>query len=283
MPKTVQKTLLLAALGFPLGFGAAPRAAGQVPDTEAPAAISSVSLDQKLGDTLPLDLRFRDETGKPVMLRDYFRDKPVLVNLVYYQCPMLCTLVLNGLTDALKSLAFTPGKEFEVVTVSFDARETPELAARKKDLYLKEYGREGAQQGWHFLTGDESSIAALTSAVGFRYRYDEATKQFAHASGIMIATPAGVLSHYLYGIEYPMRNLRLALVEASEGRIGNPVDRLLLFCYHYDPSTGEYTAAIMNFVRAGCLATVAVVSGFVGLMLRRDAKQRLISAKSDHA
>ena len=186
---------------------------------------------------------------------------------------MLCTQVLNGLAGSLKALTFNAGEQFLVLTVSFDPRETPELAAGKKKAYLEHYSRPGAAQGWHFLTGSESSIAALTHAVGFRYRYDAEKAQFAHASGIMILTPQGRLSRYFYGIEYAPRDLRLGLVEASNGRIGSPVDQLLLFCYHYDPATGKYGAVVMNFVRLGGAATVLALGTLVVFFLRRDVRR----------
>ncbi len=244
----------------------------RVPATAVPPQLRDVGIDQKLGQRVPLDLEFRDETGQTVQLGDYFKDKPVLLTLVYYDCPMLCTQVLNGVVGSLKALSFTPGKEFRIVTVSFDPHESPRLAKAKKEIYLERYSRPGAAAGWHFLTGDEQSIAALTSAVGFRFKYDETSRQFAHASGIMVLTPQGKLSHYLYGIEYAPRDLRLSLVEASANKIGSPVDQLLLYCYHYDPMTGRYGAVVMNIIRAGGFAT------FIGLailivILRRGRRQ----------
>ena len=230
-------------------------------------------IDQKLDAQVPPDLVFRDETGRTVKLGDYFGTKPVILSLVYYDCPMLCTQVLNGLAGSLKALTFNAGEQFLVLTVSFDPRETPELAAGKKKAYLEHYSRPGAAEGWHFLTGSESSIEALTHAVGFRYRYDAEKAQFAHASGIMVLTPQGRLSRYFYGIEYAPRDLRLGLVEASNGRIGSPVDQLLLFCYHYDPATGKYGAVVMNFVRLGGAATVLTLGTIVVLFLRRDVRR----------
>src|SRR5687767_6429431 len=221
-----------------------------------PELLRDVGIDQRLDAPVPLDLRFRDEAGRSVQLAEYFGSKPVLLALVYYECPMLCTQVLNGLVGSLKALSFDVGKEFEVVTVSFDSRETPALAASKKAAYVGRYGRSGAAAGWHFLTGGASEIEALTRAVGFRYAYDPRTAQFAHASGIILATPKGRISRYFYGIEYAPRDLRLGLVEASENRIGSSVDQLLLFCYHYDPKTGKYGPVIMSFVQLGGGATI---------------------------
>jgi protein SCO1/2 len=238
-----------------------------------PAPLRDVGIDQKLDAQVPLDLGFRDDTGRTVKLADYFGSKPVILALVYYDCPMLCTQVLNGLAGSLKALTLNAGEEFLVLTVSFDPRETPELAAGKKKSYLAHYSRPGAAAGWHFLTGSESSIESLTRAVGFRYRYDAEKAQYAHASGIMVLTPQGRLSRYFYGIEYAPRDLRLGLVEASNGRIGSPVDQLLLFCYHYDPATGKYGPVVMNFVRLGGAATVLTLGTFLVLFLRRDARR----------
>ncbi len=241
-------------------------------DNGLPKTLDKVGIDQKLNEQLPLDVIFRDEAGQEVRLGQYFNQgKPVLISLVYYECPMLCNQVLNGLAGSLKTLSFDVGKEFEVVTVSFDARETPQLAAAKKDSYMARYGREGAAKGWHFLTGDQKSIDALTQAVGFRYAYDESQKQFAHASGIMLATPEGKLSRYFYGIEYAPKELRLSIVEASANKVGSPVDQLLLYCFHYDPSTGKYGLAIMNIVRlAGVITVVGIALLLVLLRQKRN-------------
>ncbi len=241
-----------------------------------PKALNGVGIDQKLNEQLPLDLVFHDENGKDVKLGDYFGKKPVLLSLVYYQCPMLCNQVLNGMVTAFKVMAFKPGEEFEVVTVSFDPRETPELAAAKKKTYidyLPEPKRSGAASGWHFLTGDEASIKRITDAVGFRYHFDEATNQFAHASGVFVTTPQGKLARYFYGIEYAPRDLRLGLIEAAENRIGSPVDQLLLYCFHYDPETGKYGAAVMNLMRMGGVVTVLAIVGLLLVLRRRGSKQ----------
>ncbi|MBV9210949.1 MAG: SCO family protein [Acidobacteria bacterium] len=234
-------------------------------DNGLPQPLQQVGIDQKLNEQVPLDITFKDETGREVRLSEYFNHgRPVIITLVYYQCPMLCDQVLNALTGTLKSLSFDVGKEYEVLTVSFDPRETPEMAAAKKDEYMARYGRAGAAEGWHFLTGEQKSIDALAKAVGFRYTYDEKTKQFAHASGIMLATPEGKLSHYFYGIEYAPKELRLGIVEASAGKVGTPVDALMLYCFHYDPTSGKYGLAIMNIVR---LLGVLTVIGIVALLL----------------
>jgi protein SCO1/2 len=228
-----------------------------------------------LNEQVPLDLTFRDETGKNVQLRDYFGEKPVILSLVYYECPMLCSLVLNGLLRSLRALAFTAGEEFNVVTVSFNPVETPPLAAAKKEAYLQNYGRPGATAGWHFLTGEEEAIQQLTRAVGFRYVYDPASKQYAHASGIIVLTPQGKIARYFYGIEYAPRDLRLGLVEASANKIGSPIDQVLLFCFHYDPAGGKYSLIIMNVIRLAGLATVLALGAFMFVLFRRDQHREL--------
>lgn len=231
---------------------------------------SEIGIDQKLDEQLPLDLSFKDEEDRPVALRQFFGEKPVILSLVYYDCPMLCTQVLNGLLSSLQVLSFDVGEEFEVVTVSFDPGETAELAAAKKREYLKRYNRDGAEDGWHFLTGTQDQIDELTRALGFRYQYDAETDEYIHASGIMVATPKGKLARYFYGIEYAPKDLRLGLIEAADDKIGSPVDQLLLLCYNYDPTTGKYGLVIMNSLRIAGLATVALLAGFVIVMLRRE-------------
>jgi protein SCO1 len=244
-----------------------------------PVALREVGIDQKLNQELPLDLVFKNEMGQEVKLRQYFGEKPVVLALVYYDCPMLCTQILNGMTASFRVLPFKVGKEFDVVTVSFDPREKHDLAAAKKKVYvdyLPQAVRADATKGWHFLTGDESSIKQLTEVVGFRYHYDEATKQFAHASAIMVSTPQGKLSHYFYGIEYSARDLRLALVESSQNKIGSSVDQLILYCYHYDPATGKYGAVVMNVVRlAGILTVLAIITMLFLLRRRKPARLKL--------
>jgi protein SCO1/2 len=249
---------------------------GQRPDIGEPSSglppmLQKVSLEQRLNEQLPLELVFHDEIGREVKLAEYFRaGRPVILSLVFYECPMLCNQVLNGLVSSIKTLSFTAGKEFEVVTVSFDAREGPELARNKKESYMVRYQRPGAEDGWHFLTGEQASIDALTKAVGFNYAYDAATNQFAHASGIIVLTPQGKIARYFYGIDYAPRDLRFGLIEASENKIGSPVDKLLLYCYHYDPSTGKYGAVVMNIMRlAGIITLIGIVSLIVLLQRRR--------------
>lgn len=235
-----------------------------------PDALVDVGIEQRLNEDLPLDLVFRDEAGREVKIGDYFGDKPVILSLVYYECPMLCTMVLNGLVSSLADLDFDIGKEFEVVTVSFNPKDTPDLASRKKQTYLGKYGRDGAEDGWHFLTGEAGSIEALTEAVGFKYKFIPETGEFVHASSIMVLTPLGKLSKYFYGIDYPELDLRLGLVEASDNKIGSPVDQILLYCYHYDPTTGKYGMVIMNVIRLAGTLTVLLLVGFMLLMFRRD-------------
>jgi protein SCO1/2 len=247
------------------------------PKDNLPAPLRQVGIDQRLNNQVPLDLVFTDENGQEVRLGQYFGRKPVVLSLVYYDCPMLCTQVLNGLTGSLKALKFDVGREFEVVTVSFDPREKADLAKQKKDAYMARYGREGAGAGWHFLTGSEASIVALTEAVGFHFAWDEETKQFAHASGIMILTPEGKVSRYFYGIEYAPRDMQLGLVEASNNKIGSPVDQILLYCFHYDPQTGKYGFAIMNSIRVLGFATFFGLALLIFFLKRREAgRQRAL-------
>jgi protein SCO1/2 len=254
------------------------------PSTGLPKALNDVRIDQKLDQQLPLDLVFRDESGQPVKLGQYFGKKPVLLSFVYYDCPMLCTQVLNGMVTSFRVLPFKIGNEFDVVTVSFDPRETSTLAAAKKKVYvnyLPETMRAGANNGWHFLTGDQASITQLTDAAGFHYRWDDETKQFAHASAVMLTTPQGKLSRYFYGIEYAPRDLRLGLIESSANKIGSPVDQLLLYCYHYDPATGKYGAAVMRVMR---VAGVLTVLGILAMMLLLKSRhQSVINAKTGGA
>ncbi len=240
-----------------------------------PRQLQQVGIDQHLNEQAPLEASFKDEQGRDVRLGQFFGTKPVVLSLVYYQCPMLCTQILNGMVSAFKTLSFSAGEQFEVVTVSFDPSETPELAAAKKQSYLQRYNRAGAEAGWHFLTGDEANIKRLAEAVGFRYTYDAQTKQFAHASGIMVLTPQGKIARYFYGIEYAPKDLRLGLVEASENKIGSPVDALLLYCYHYDPATGKYGAVVMNIVRLSGIATVIFIVAFLVLLRKRSLRRAL--------
>ena len=236
-----------------------------------PPDLGNVSIEQKLNAQVPLDLPFRDEFGQTVKLGDYFvPGRPVILALVYYDCPMLCTEVLNGLASSLRILKFDPGKEYQVLSVSFDPKEKPELALAKKTAYIRRLSRSGAQNGWHFLTGDEPSIKALTEAVGFHYAWDPRMQQYAHATSIEILTPQGKIAQYYYGIEYSPKDLRLGLVEASQNKIGTVVDQLLLFCYHYDPRTGRYGAIVTRILRIAGAATILILGGFLLLMFRRE-------------
>jgi protein SCO1/2 len=238
-----------------------------------PQIIRDVGIDQRLNKPLPLELAFKDEAGQPVHLRDYFDNRPVILVLAYYRCPMLCTQVLNGVVKSLRDIDLEMGKDYRIVTVSFDPREGPELAARKKETYTAAYARPGADVGWHFLTGEQTPIAQLASATGFRYVYDPNLDQFAHASGIMVVTPDGKLSHYFLGIDYPPRDLRLALIEASRGRIGSRVDQLILLCYHFDPITGKYSASVMMLVRVVAVIMMLCLGVPVGRSWLRDWKK----------
>jgi protein SCO1 len=238
-------------------------AAAQVPSER-------VGLDQRLDAQVPLELTFRDEQGRAVHLGDCLGGKPAVLVLAYYRCPRLCNLVLNGLLDAVKGIPFDAGGQYQVIVVSIDPRETPELAAAKKASYVAAYGRSAGEAGFHFLTGEQAAIDRLAAAVGYRYFYDAEKDQFAHASGIMVLTPRGKLARYFYGVQYPARDLRLSLVEASEGKISSPVERLLLLCYRYDGASGHYTAAVMNFVRLGGALTVLALGGWVVWALRRE-------------
>jgi protein SCO1 len=236
-----------------------------------PASLKDIGIDQHLDQQIPLDLQFKDESGRSVRLAEYFKKgRPVILTMVYYQCPMLCSEVLTGLNSAMQVMKFTAGNEYEVVTVSVDPRDTPEMATQKKASYLKEYNRPGAEDGWHFLTGDQENVAKLAKIVGWKYRWDPKMNQFIHAAGIMLVTPQGKLAQYYYGIEYSPKDLRLGLIEASQDKIGNLVDRVELYCYHYDPHTGKYGAVIANMLRIGGAATVLLLGGFIVLMFRRD-------------
>jgi protein SCO1/2 len=234
-----------------------------------PPGLKNVGIQQNLNQQIPPDLAFKDDLGRSVRLQDYFGKRPMILNLVYYNCPMLCGEVLSGLVNSLRMMKFDVGKEFDVITVSFDPTETPEMAAKKKAEFMQRYKRAGGEQGWHFLVGDQNAVNALTKAAGFQYQYDEKTKQFAHATAIMILTPEGKIAQYYYGVEYPPKDLRLGLVEAGQGRIGNVVDQLLLYCYHYDPEQGKYSATILRVVRFAGVATMLFLGSFIFLMIRR--------------
>jgi len=280
--KSVALILGLAVLGSPLAAHQDDRAAGgglqpsgsSAVTSQRPSILQQVGIDQHLNQQLPLDLRFRDESGRDVRLGDYFGKRPVILSLVYYRCPMLCGEVLNGLTSSLNVVNFDLGHDYDVVTVSIDPRETPDVAAKMKAVYLHRYNKHTpvAEQGWHFLTGAQDQIQQLAQTVGFRYVYDPRIDQYAHASGIQIATPDGRLSQYYYGIEYSPKDLRLGLIEASKNHIGTVVDQLILYCYHYDPATGHYGAIVMRVLRLAGIATVLLLGGFIVIMTRRDIR-----------
>jgi protein SCO1 len=248
-----------------------------VPSTALPSTLLSVGFDPQLNAQIPLDLTFHDETGRNIRLGDYFGRKPVLLALVYYGCPMLCNQVEQGVVGSLKMLSFNPGRDYEVLFISFDDRETPDMAAQKKRAMLAHFGRPGTAPGWHFLTGSKPSIDAVTQAASFRFSFDAKHNLFAHASGIMLLTPEGRISRYLYGVEYPSRDLRLGLIDASAGKIGTPVDHLLLYCYVYDPTTARYSAGILKIMRLGGLLTIVVIVSGI-LIFRRRYHQGPVSS-----
>jgi protein SCO1 len=261
---------LTAAVGSAQTGGQGLRPEAGAPSDQVPGVLAKVAFAQRLDQPLPLDLEFRNEDGRTVKLGEYFGRRPVILSFVYYECPMLCTQVLNGLESALRVMDESVGREFDVVTVSFDPRETPVLASGKKKSYLDRYKRPGAENGWHFLTGDQADIDALTKAAGFSYVWDADTQQFAHASGIIVATPQGRLARYFFGIEYAPRDLKFALMESSFERIGSLADQLLLYCYHYDAERGHYGFVAMRAVRIGGAVTLLALVGFVFVSIRRD-------------
>ena len=244
------------------------------PANVRPPGLKNVGIEQHLNEQIPPQLIFHDENGDQVRLAEYFGKKPMILNLVYYQCPMLCGEVLSGLESALRVLKFDVGNQFDVLTVSFDPRETPAMATAKKAEFLKRYGRPGANQGWHFLTGPQQSIDALTKAAGFQYEYDANSGQFAHTTAIMVLTPEGRIAQYYYGVEYAPKDLRLGLVQASQNKIGNLVDQVLLYCYHYDPATGKYGAVVMRILRLAGAATILTLGLFMVVMFRRGSSTR---------
>jgi len=239
-------------------------------DNSRPEALRDVAFEQKLNQPIPLDLKFRDETGTSVELKQYFGRRPVLLNFVYYKCRDLCPLLLDGMVRTMRALSFEIGNQFEVVTVSFDPGDDAKLAAAKKSEFSQRYGRRGAQSGWHFLTGDAAAIEKLTRAVGFQFHYIAESGEFGHATGIVVLTPGGMTSRYYYGIDFSPRDLRLGLIEAAAGKIGSPIDQLLLFCFHYNPITGKYGLLISNVIKLAGGLTVLLLAGFVVAMLRRE-------------
>jgi protein SCO1/2 len=282
---TVRCAVLLASIAPLLLGAAAPASAQKMTGSPAlagyrqepgqvssalPAALREIGFDQNLDQQIPLDILFTDEAGRSVHLGDYFGKRPVVLVFAYYECPMLCTQVINGLASALNILSLEPGEDFEIVTVSFDPRDTPATASAKKAHYIERDKKAGNGESWHFLTGQQASIDRLTRAAGFRYVWDEPTKQFAHPSGVIVLTPEGRLARYLFGIEYGPRDLRFAIVDASSGKVGTPADALLLYCYHYDPMTGRYGLVIMRAIRIAALLTVLAIATFIIVMVRTE-------------
>jgi protein SCO1/2 len=287
MTKPVACVLALAflAMAEPIAraqAGGAPdtgfRPEAGLPSSTLPGPLREIGFDQHLDGRLPLDTLFRDESGRVVKLGDYFGARPVVMVFAYYDCPMLCTIVINGLASALNVLSLVPGRDFEIVTVSFNPRDTPASASAKKAAYIARYKQPAASAAWHFLTGDQPSIDRLTNAAGFRYAWDKETQQFAHPTGVIVLTPDGRLARYLFGIEYGPRDLRYAIVDASHGKVGSAVDSLVLYCYHYDPAAGKYSVAIMRLVRAGGAATVLALGAFIVVMARKERREKRAGA-----
>jgi protein SCO1/2 len=264
--------------GMGIGYTAAP---APTPGLSNPPILRDVGIDQKLGAQIPLDTVFSDEAGNPVRLRDVIGKRPVILTLVYFNCPSLCTLVLNDLLRSLNSLDITAGRDFDVLTVSFDPHEGPDLARQKKAGYLTRYGRPGADAGWHFLTGSDESIHALTDSVGFRYAWDASSGTYAHASGIMILTPQGVVSKYIYGIDYAPEDLRSGLRAAGQSMVGPPTEVIILYCFHYDPATGQVGLIVTRALRVGGVLTILAMGGFITLALRRERHHRAVPPAND--
>ena len=266
--------LVAAAPSALFAQGGGPMSGGGImgpPVNQKPPNLEFVGIEQHLNAEVPGDLQFRDETGKTVKFADFFGNgRPVILNLGYYQCPMLCSELMRGLVGSMKALTFNLGKDFDVITVSFDPSETPEMAAAKKSEMMKRYGRAGSEQGWHFLTGEASQINALTKAVGYQYQFDAKTEQYAHAAAIVMLTPDRRVSGYFYGVEFAPKDLRLGLVEASSGKVGNYGDQVLLYCYHYDPRSGKYGVIISNVLKLAGLGTVLILGTFVFVMFRAE-------------
>ena len=274
-------TIGLLAASCALQAQTVPSDVGPGPST-MPLALQSVGFEPPLNGQMPLDLNFRDETGRNVQLHQFFGQKPVVLAFVYFNCPMLCDQVQMGVVGALRMLSFNPGRDYEVVFISFDSRDTPELAAEKKQAALARFNRPGTVSGWHFLSGSQESIEAITRAANFRFRYDAKSKLFAHASGVMLLTADGRISRYFYGVEYPGRDMRLGLVDASAGKIGSPIDHVLLFCFHYDPSNATYSASILRIIRLGGILTVLGIVGGIWIFRRREDRAAHTNLQGAH-
>jgi protein SCO1/2 len=271
----------LVVLALPASVGAqapfVPKT-GLVTENGSSSLLKEVKFDQHLGVQLSLDTEFRDESGKTVKLREYFGKRPIVFALVYHECPMLCNVVLNNMVSSLRSLEFTPGVEYDVLTISIAPHETSALASAKRRGFVTKFQRMETLNHWHFLTGDEPNIRKIADEVGFNYAYDPKSGQYAHASGIMILTPEGKVSRYFYGVDYPTRDLRFGIMEASEEKIGSPIAQVLLMCFHYDPTTGKYSLAVMRILQACGLVTVIGLGMSIVTMLRRDRRQRRLEA-----
>jgi len=277
MPETIHRThfFLGTVLAVLAAVAVLPNPSPAQTADRTPQEIEDIDTVEHLGDTVPLDLTFTDENGKEVALREYFKEqRPVILTLNYYSCPMLCTLQLNGLADALQDLEWTPGQEFEIVTVSINPRETPQLAKLKKQNYIKEYGRPSAAPGWHFMTGKEENIRKLADAVGFRYKYDEDGDQYIHEAVLTVLAPDGVITRYLYGVMYEPKTLKLALLEGADGKIGSTIDRVILYCFHYDAAKGKYAPAAMNIMRAAGVLTAGLLTVVLLTFFLREARKK---------
>jgi protein SCO1/2 len=247
-----------------------------------PKEFDGVGITEHLGDTLPLELTFKDSTGKTVQIGDYLDgDRPVILTLVYYNCPMLCNMILNGLIEGMADLEWTTASDFQVISVSIDAREGPELAAKKKISYLEQYAKPNAGQGWHFLTGERDNIKALAEAVGFGFKYDADRMEYAHGAAIFMVSPKGKLTRYLYGVQFPAKQLKLALTEAGEGKLGSAVDQFVLRCYHFDPDSRKYGIYVWGVMRAGGLLTILLVGLMLAVFWRRERRRGTVSADAD--
>lgn len=274
------KTIALALFAF---AALSPPAVGRPAQPKLPPELQGIGIDQHLNTPLPLDTQFRDESGRATTLGAYFGQRPVLLALVYYTCPMLCNQILTGVAAGLRPLSLRPGRDFNVVAISINPAETPADAAGKRNFVTRRYSSKAGTEGWHFLVGNQAAIQAVAHAVGFRYRYDPASKMFFHASGVMAVTPKGRLARYFYGVDYEPKDLKLGLIEASNNKIGSIVDQILLFCYHYDPKTGKYGAVVMNILRGASAAALVILGIALALLWMRDLREhRDISTEVYH-
>lgn len=264
--------LICLLAGWPAGL-CAQQETPQALQNPQQQLLKDIHIEQKLGDEVPLDLHFTDSNGEQIELGDIFDDRPMVLALVYHECPKLCNQVLHGLMTSLRAIDYTAGEDFDVLVVSFDPRETPELAAGRKQGFVRLYDREGTADGFHFLTGDEQNIQALADSVGFNYAWDDRSGQYAHASGIMLLTPDGTISKYFYGIDYNTRDLRFGLIDASGGNVGTFAQQILLLCFHYDPTTGKYGLIISRVIQLGGVITVLCLGAFVVLSLRSERRR----------